>query len=45
MENRIKSFLCRKVNPLVIRRGIVYPRGKKSISFNLNSALSKCRDY
>jgi len=45
MKERIKSFLCRKANPLVIRRGTIHIKAKKSISFNLDSALSKCYDY
>ena len=45
MKNRIKSFLCRKTNPLVIRRGTINLKAKKSISFDLDSALRKCKDY
>jgi len=42
---RIKSFLCRIANPEVDRIKIIYPRGKKSISFNLAKALRECQDY
>ena len=45
MKNRIKSFLAQKANPDVDRKGIINPKPKKSISFNLESALRKCPDY